>query len=245
MTLDPNTLDLDDWQRGTVTWRRDWPGSEGLVSLRLSGQVTPRRGGQYIRLATANAAGEWGVRYLSLASAPGAAPELLVAPVTGDVTPGDPAALRVGDDVIFSRVGAGKLVVPAGGGGTLWLLGAGTGLAPLMSIYRAGDTGFETVVMVHSVRHSEQLAWRAELTAESDAGRLRYLPLVTRHRDDTIAAPRIPALLMNGAFELLLAQSIDPNRDVAILCGGVAMTVETRAALQALGMPKDRVITEF
>ena len=245
MTFDPNALDPDDWQRGSVIWRRDWPGSGGLVSLGLSGQVTPRRGGQYIRLATANAAGEWGVRYLSLASAPDAAPELLVAPVTGDTTPGHPAALRVGDDVIFSRVGAGKLVVPAGGGGTLWLLAAGTGLAPLLSICRAGNTGFETVVVVHSVRHAEQLAWRAELGAQADAGALRYLPLVTRPKGDTTPDPRIPTLLTTGALTPLVAQSIDSDRDAAILCGSGAMTGETRAALQALGIPKDRVITEF
>ena len=135
--------------------------------------------------------------------------------------------------------------MPEGGGRALWLLAAGTGLAPLLSICRAGNTGFETIVVVHCVRYEGQLAWREELQAQADAGHLRYLPLVTRPTGDTQPATRIPASLTSGGLETLVDIALDLQRDTAILCGSGAMIVETRAALEALGLPPGQVITEF
>lgn len=246
MPIDPHSLDSEGWQRGTVTWRREWPGSKGLVSLRLSEQVQPRRAGQYIKLACQNKEGAWGVRYLSLASPPDAPPELLVAPVSGDREPGNPAGLKVGDRVVFSRVGAGKLTVPSEGGKTLWLLAAGTGLAPLLAVCRAGNPGFEQVVVVHSARHATELAWRDELTGRAAEGELRYVPVVTRGREEGASDdPRIPALIERGELDERAGVSLDPAADVVLICGSGAMNGDTRAALEARGMPSERVITEF
>ena len=244
MPIDPHTFDSEGWQRGTVVWRQAWPGSKGLVSLRLSKPVSPLCAGQYIKLACADADGAWGVRYLSVASAPDGAPELLVAPVTGDREPGDPAGLSIGDAVAFSCAGAGKLVVPPDGGGTLWLLAAGTGLAPLLAVARAGNTGFECLVLVHSVRYAGQLAWRDELQERAAQGELAYVPLVTRHTSGD-ADPRITTLIANGRLETLARVPFDPAGDAAMLCGSGAMTAETRAALVALGFLDERVVTEF
>ena len=246
MPIDPHSLDAEGWQRGTVTWRRVWPGSKGLVSLRLSEPVSPRLPGQYIKLACANKDGAWGVRYLSLASAPDAAPELLVAPVSGDREPGNPAGLKVGDRVVFSREGAGKLIVPSSGGTTLWLFAAGTGLAPLLAVCRAGNTGFEQIVLVHSARHAPELAWRDELSQLDAAGELRSLPVVTRVSEAALRPdPRIPVLIETHELDERAEIALDPGADAALLCGSGDMIRETRAALEARGMPADRVITEF
>ena len=244
MPIDPHTFDTEGWQRGTVVWRQLWPDSEGLVSLRLSERVTPHCAGQYIKLACADAAGAWGVRYLSVASAPEEAPELLVAPTTGDREPGDPSSLAVGDEVAFSCAGAGALVVPPGGGGTLWLIAAGTGLAPLLAVCRAGNTGFERVVLVHSVRHAGQLAWREELQQRANQGEVTYIPLVTQRRSGA-PDPRVTTLFADGQLASRAGVAIDPERDAAMLCGSGAMTKETRAALTAIGFNNERVVTEF
>lgn len=260
--MSQTSFDPDQWQRARVCWRREWPGSAGLVSLRLDATVAPRLPGQYVQLACQAAEGSdvWGVRYLSLASPPGALPEVLVAPAEGDEEPGNPADLRVGDTVFVSRAGAGRLVIPhrtAAGevtplvvgaplpedttsrDETLWLFAAGTGLAPLLSVCRAGRHGFRRVVLAHSVRTAACLAWADELRGDPD--RLCYVPVVTRERDD----PRIPAGLRSGWLERRAQVPLQPAGDVALLCGGVDMVRDTREALLARGLPDAAVITEF
>ena len=76
-------------------------------------------------------------------------------------------------------------------GGVLWFFATGTGLAPFMSLIRDPETydRFDRVVLVHTVREVAELAYREliskdlpahELLGEIVAGKLTYLPAVTR-----------------------------------------------------------------
>ncbi|MCO4762997.1 MAG: hypothetical protein KC502_15885 [Myxococcales bacterium] len=245
MPIDPHTLDSATWQRGEVTWRHAWPGGDGLVSLRIGPQVAPRLAGQYIKLACSDDEGAWGMRYLSVASAPNDEVELLVAPPKRKDEPGDPSALQIGDEVIFSRAGSGRLVLPDSGGHTLWLLAAGTGLAPLLSVCRAGNSGFSQVVVVHCARNSGQHAWADELQSRADSGEIRYLSLQTRNAPVADAKMRIPPMITSGQLFEMVGLALDTENDAAMVCGSGKMIGDTRAALEAAGLPTERVITEF
>ena len=75
----------------------------------------------------------------------------------------------------------------------LCMLATGTGLAPFISLVRAGEIfhSFERVILVHTVRTQQALAYREELT--SRAGKqLLYVPTVTREPFATRARGDLP-----------------------------------------------------
>jgi ferredoxin--NADP+ reductase len=153
--------------------------------------------------------------------------------------------LRVGDPVLIGRKPTGTLVpdnlLP---GRTLWLLSTGTGLAPFMSLIREPEVyeRYERVVLTHTVRQVAELAYRDLITAlpghellgEAVAGRLVYLPTVTR---EPFANPgRITDLIRAGTlFERLGLMPFTPESDRVMLCGSPEMLAETRALLEARG----------
>ena len=71
-------------------------------------------------------------------------------------------------------------------GRNLYLLATGTGLAPFISLVRGGEVfrNFERVILVHSVRREQGLAYRDELTARADE-QFYYVPTVTREPFET------------------------------------------------------------
>src|SRR5690349_15630842 len=100
--------------------------------------------------------------------------------------------LKPGDSVLVGKKPTGTLVLNhLRPGKRLYLLATGTGLAPFMSIVRDPDTyeRFERVVLVHGVRHSQELGYREYIQNELPAheylgdeirGKLVYYPTVTR-----------------------------------------------------------------
>lgn len=151
-----------------------------------------------------------------------------------------------GDGVLIGRKATGTLLpgnlLP---GGVLWLFATGTGLAPFMSLIRDPDTydRFERVILVHSVRQVNELAYRDliskqlyehELLGALVREKLAYLPSVTREAFHTTA--RITTMIetgeLAGRFGL---PPLDPARDRAMLCGSEAMNADVRALLEARG----------
>ena len=68
----------------------------------------------------------------------------------------------------------------------LYMLATGTGLAPFVSLIRAGEVfqTFERVILVHTVRIEQGLAYRDELTSRSN-DQFHYVPTVTREPFET------------------------------------------------------------
>jgi ferredoxin--NADP+ reductase len=154
--------------------------------------------------------------------------------------------IRPGDGVLIGKKATGTLVnenlLP---GGVLWLFATGTGLAPFMSLIREPETydRFDRVVLVHTVRQVAELAYREliskdlpehELLGEMVAGKLAYLPSVTREPFGT--TERITTMIESGSLTGRLGlPPLSPERDRAMLCGSEAMNADVRALLEARG----------
>lgn len=246
--LSPDGGEAAIWLQARVVERRELDAGSGLTWLRLDAVPQVAAAGQYVQVITADASGADVVRYVSLASPPGAPAELLVGRGANAAEIGELCGLRVGEALRISALAAGRLTlqsVPRRP--VLWLFAAGTGLAPLRAIAASDEPSsrFERVVLVHSARHPRQLAFADEFASRHAAGDLTYVPMVSgaEHRDDAgslrpIAAlwGRIPAAIDDGRLEDAAGASLAPSRAAALICGGGAMVEATRAALERRGL---------
>ena len=137
-------------------------------------------------------------------------------------------------------------------GKDLWLLASGTGLGPFVSILRDPATwqAYENVVLVHSVRHADELAYRDEIASISTAhtpvatpSRLRYVPVVTRESSAGALDARIPQLITDGRLERAAGVAIDLQRARIMVCGNPQMARELRAQLTLRGFRPNRRAT--
>lgn len=119
---------------------------------------------------------------------------------------------------------------------------AAPGLGPFVSILRDPATWavFRTVVVVHSVRHACELAYRDEIAAipqeESTAlepERLKYVPVVTREYCPGALNARIPQLIEGGHLESAAGMSLDPRRSRIMVCGNPDLGHALRRQLTA------------
>ena len=148
--------------------------------------------------------------------------------------------IAVGDEVVIAPKSTGTLRNDAVlKGGELWLLSTGTGLAPFMSLIRDLETleTWSKIHVVHSVRHSEDLAYHADLsTAFKDhpqdgelhdmvAAVLDYKTIITGRGDK-----RITTQLATGEL------SIDVIQDKVMLCGNMEFNQQVAAWCEHHGM---------
>lgn len=158
--------------------------------------------------------------------------------------------LRVGDEIRVDKASYGFLTVDQlAPGKDLWMLASGTGLGPFLSILKdpAVWKNFERLILVHSVRHSSELAWRDEIAGmprgelfEDAKAALSYLPVVTREPGASALAERIPVLLGDGRLEAAAATPLHVAGSRVLVCGNPEMTRELRQALTARGFATNR-----
>lgn len=130
-------------------------------------------------------------------------------------------------------------------GRTLYLLATGTGLAAFLGLVREPDVyeRFERIVLVHGVRHVDELAFRDLLSSglaqdeyigEMAREKLTYVPTVTREAFERQG--RITSLIESGRLqeEFGLAP-LDPAQDRVMICGGSAMLEDLSSLLDGLG----------
>lgn len=144
--------------------------------------------------------------------------------------------IRTGDQLYLGRKPTGTLVADALlPGRRLFLLATGTGLAPFLSIIRDPEIydAYSQIILVHSVRHVEELAFRNELEAQLAGDPLvqdqaliqfHYVPTVTREEFRTTG--RIQQLI--GSEEIFSHPVVgpncfDPEQDRIMLCGSMEM----------------------
>ena len=131
----------------------------------------------------------------------------------------------------------------------LWCLSTGTGLAPFLSILRQ-ESAWEkwpTIVLVHSVRLAEDLAYTQLIQKIKDdsslggaSGRnLVYIPVVTREATQFLSR-RIPDLIRSGNLAETAGVKFDSSVSSVLLCGNPAMIKEVRALLKPLGFQAPR-----
>ena len=155
--------------------------------------------------------------------------------------------LQVGDQILLGRKPTGTLVVDAlTPGERLIMIGTGTGLAPFLSVLRdpATHERFEQIVVSHTVRQQEELAYRAfledeirtdEIFGELLRDRFIYYPTVTRgefHRKG-----RITDLIRDGVFRRDLGLTIEARETSRfMICGSIPFNNEMVEILTGWGL---------
>lgn len=122
-------------------------------------------------------------------------------------------------------------------GEDLWMLATGAGLGPYVSLLRTPGAlqRFPRLLLVHGVRHAAELAYADELRAlaAASAGRLHYLPVVTREAGATPLQGRIPALLETGRLQAEAGTALDAAHSRVMVCGNPDFTADMRKLLTA------------
>jgi ferredoxin--NADP+ reductase len=155
--------------------------------------------------------------------------------------------LEVGDRIFLGRKPTGTLVVDAlEPGERLIMVGTGTGLAPFLSVLRDPVTHdrFQHIVISHTVRQQEELAYRDfleeeiktdEIFGELLHDRFTYYPTVTRgefHRKG-----RITDRLREGLFHEDLGLTTDEGHTSRfMICGSIAFNKDMVEILSGWGL---------
>jgi ferredoxin--NADP+ reductase len=237
------TTPMEGWTDVTVLQKTEW--SPHLITLELDFTPPAFAAGQFFNVGLM-IDGQLVRRSYSAASAPTEPLQVLVSRVaSGALSPGL-FALSAGDRVRLDPTPLGYFtlseVPPAS---TLWLVATGTGLGPYVSMWREGTIWdrFETVVVVHGVRHPDELAYAAELDALSrERAGLRYLPVVSGPVAPARPAAlrgRITDALRSGALEATLGQGFTEDAHM-LLCGNPKMIDEMSEILKGRGFTKHR-----
>ena len=155
--------------------------------------------------------------------------------------------IKVGDTLLVSKKPTGTLVLddllPAK---HLYLLATGTGLAPFLSLVREPEMyeRFEKIILVHGVRHTEDLAYKDffenelpndEIFGEWVREKLIYYPTVTR--DEFKNQGRVTDIIKSGKlFADIGLPPMNKDDDRAMICGSMAMNADMSAILDDFGL---------
>jgi ferredoxin--NADP+ reductase len=231
----------------TVLSVRHW--NEHLFSFKITRPASFRfRSGEFIMIGLMGENGKPLLRAYSIASPAWAEEiEFLSIKVPDGPLTSKLQLIQPGDQIYLGRKPTGTLVTDAlSPGKRLFLFGSGTGLAPFLSLIRDPDVYecFEQVVVVHSVRRVDDLAFREELESQLAGDplvedqalvQLHYVPTVTREEFHTTG--RINTLIESGRlFQGIPGEArLDPATDRVMLCGSMAMNKDIAAMLEGMG----------
>ena len=235
------------WVEGRVTGTRQW--TQSLVSLMVFAPDVKFVAGQFARLALPALPGSVEAmtgRPYSFVNPPHEAPHEFyfivvpggpLSPRLAALAPGDPVWLAPRANGFFSISEVARADV-------LWCLSTGTGLGPFLSMLRTDEpwTSFQRVVLVHAVRHAEELTYRDVIAGVSRArpGAFTYVPMVSREPHPAALSGRIPAAIDDGRLEARAGAALSPENSHAMLCGNPAMVEDTQKVLAVRGMRRHR-----
>ncbi|MGB1261270.1 MAG: ferredoxin--NADP reductase [Cognaticolwellia sp.] len=238
--------ELKGFAKGEVQTVRQW--TENEFSITVNADIGPYIAGQFTKLALKDEQGNWLRRAYSFVNAPDHRlkhpMEFLIIDVpSGDLSP-KLATLHPGDEIYVGEKPSGFMTldeIPATAK-DLWLLSTGTAIGPFLSILSTDKTKkrFENIVLVHAVRTKQELVYQeliAQLLSEY-AGKLSYLPIVSRESHQDILDGRIPQRLADGSLMKAVNLSANKQDSFFYLCGNPAMVHDTRDVLLTLGFKK-------
>lgn len=224
------------------------PLTPSLFSLRTTRDSGFRfRAGQFARLGVTKADGSVVWRAYSMVSSPfDEHLDFYSIVVPGGEFTSELSRLREGDELLIDRQAFGYLTLDRFvDGRDLWLLATGTGVAPFLSILQDFEAWerFDSIKLVYSVRESRELAYQSliagleqrEYLAEY-AGKLQFIPVVTREQHPGALNGRITTLIENGELERAAGLELTPEHSRVMLCGNPQMIDDTRQVLKARGM---------
>ncbi|HEX5125718.1 MAG TPA: ferredoxin--NADP reductase [Rhodocyclaceae bacterium] len=224
------------WTTETITSIHRW--TDALWSLRIIRPAAFRfQPGHYVRLGLPVDAQESVWRPYSLVSAPNDnALEILLVLIPGGAFTSQLMGMQAGDAVLLDRSCFGFFLADQlTPGRTLWMLATGTGLGPYMSMLRDGAilNAHERVIVVHSVRVADELAYADELSAlqRAHGERIQYIPVVTREPIPGTMNTRIPQLIQDNRLQSEAEATFDPTTVRVMVCGNPDFTAEMRRLL--------------
>lgn len=251
----PTEANLPPWS--DAKWRTEhvihlWHWTPQLVSFRITrDEACHFVPGRYARLGLAGPDGEIVWRPFSMVS--GAKDdflEFLFIVIDGGEFSRRLEKLAIGDEVLVEKASFGFLTLDQlAPGDTLWMFASGTGLGPFLSILRDHEPWetYKHLVLVHSVRRSEDLTYRRDIEAIRDAhadigvgADLRYLPVVTRETMPGALSARIPQLLEDGRLESAAGHWLDLATSRVMVCGNPDLARDMRQWLTARGFQASR-----
>lgn len=160
-------------------------------------------------------------------------------------------ALQAGDPVWLEKLSYGFMTPDRfTDGEDFWMLATGTGLGPYISILRqrAVWLQFRHLVLVHCVRHADELTYqdtfqrlRADAAAQNLPAQLQLITMTTRDGDGE-AVPverlhgRITTALRDGALERKAGLVINAEASRLMVCGNPDMISEVREILRERGL---------
>lgn len=235
------------WVEGRVAGKRHW--TQSLFSLQVAASEVKFVAGQFGRLALPAPAGRNEPmigRPYSFVNPPDMQPHEFYF----IVVPGGPLSPRLADLVI----GDPLWLAPRANGffsigevpqsEVLWCLSTGTGIGPFLSMLRTEEawTRFQRIVLVHAVRHAEELTYRDVIAGigHARAGAFAYVPMVSREAHADALSGRIPAAIDDGRLEARAGIALSPANSHAMLCGNPAMVDDTQQLLALRGMRRHR-----
>lgn len=237
------------WVEGRVAGRRQW--THELVSIMVEAPAVTFVAGQFARLALPAPPGHPEPdpmigRPYSFVNPPHAAPHefyLIVVP-GGPLSP-RLAALEAGEPIWLGARANGFFSVPElPPADVLWCLATGTGIGPFLSMLRTEEpwSRFERVVLVHAVRHADELTYRDAIAgiATQRAGAFGYIPMVSREVHADALAGRIPAAIEDGRLEARVGIALAAENSHVMLCGNPGMVEDTQKVLAQRAMRRHR-----
>ena len=224
------------------------PLTPSLFSLRVTRDPGFRfRAGQFARLGVTKADGSVVWRAYSMVSSPfDEYLDFFSIVVPGGEFTSELSRLREGDSLLIDRQAFGFLTLDRfADGRDLWLLATGTGIAPFISILQDFEAWerFENIKLVYSVREAKELAYQQVIAGLEQrdylaeyAGKLQFIPVVTREQHPGALQGRITTLIENGELKRAAGLALTPEHSRVMLCGNPQMIDDTREVLKARGL---------
>ncbi len=234
---------MTKWIEGTVVGQKAW--TDWLLSLRVEANIGAFEAGQWAKLAVP-VGGELVARPYSFVNAPREAPYEFYYNIVPE-GPFSPRLARLEPmDVVFLAPGAsGNFVlseIPTAD--DLWLMATGTGLGPFLSMLKTEIPWqrFRKVVLVHAVRHANELVYRDAIEGfrARHPDQFRTVSLVSREAHAGALSGRIPQAIESKTLERAAGAQLCARASQVMLCGNPDMVVDTVDVLKARGLKRHR-----
>lgn len=232
---------MTDWCQATVINNHRW--TEKLFSLTLSADIEQFVAGQFTKLALTVNDKRQAAAY-SFVNAPddNVLEFYLIEVPNGRLSPAL-MRLELGDTLEIAKQASGFFTlddVPKSK--QLWMLATGTAIGPYLSILQEQQVwrDYQTIVLVHAVRHQSDLSYQPLIKVLCRNPQLRYVSIVSRESNAAGLTGRIPALIANGDLAKFANLSMSPVDSQFMICGNPEMVRDTSQVLLDKGYQRNR-----